>query len=428
MPTSLELQQQRGAISAKMRELVDKAEKENRDMSQDEEGEWESLRTQFDNLLKEIKKTERKETVELAEAELKQSAGRKVRPGTIATYDTVNEAEALQLWLRSHSQQPDLSQDAHYKAGLAGFHLGQRNITVPCNYDNLHYSKRIVSKINSGNGAELVYKTYSQRVTEYLTYFSPVLSVLASETTSDGNLRTYFTIDDTALESAYLTASGGTEESPTIPDNDIATASLDIGCFDITSGYQKVSFQALRDSAVSLQDKVARASAHAHARKLEREVITATGNGTTGVQGLMAADTALTPVAAFDQDALESLYSSVPTQYRADAVWLAHNDTYDALRIALRDDVNRSLFDKNISEGVEYDTLMGKKFFQSSFMPADTILFFNPSFYMLRLVADQRFQVLVEKFAPHTAWLGIMSFGGAWLGPTSAIKSLALEE
>jgi HK97 family phage major capsid protein len=224
--------------------------------------------------------------------------------------------------------------------------------------------------------------------------------------------------------STYLTASGGTESSPTINETNIATAAVDLACFDITSGYQKVSFQELRDAhaSVNLVDKIAKANSNSHARKIENDIINGTGNGTTGVQGLMAVDNALPSVASasFGLDDLEDLYYSVPQQYRGPACWLVNDATAKVLRQELKDTTGRSLFDRNVVDGVEWDTMLGKRFYVSEYMDDDVILFFNPEFYMLRTVEGQIFQQFTEKFFPHSAWAGIMSFGGAWLGPTGA--------
>lgn len=340
------------------------------------------------------------------------------------------QAEGLQLWLRSQFGEAALTAEEHYKARTSGFQLGSSQARVPVKYDRLNWKARTVLTKGGTNAVDdYIPQTYSDKVVEYMLYASPFIGTLATDSTTDGNLRTYFKLDDTALKSTYLTASGGTESSPTIPETNITSGSVDIGCFDITSGFQKVSFQALRDSAVSLEDKIAKANGNSHARKIEDEVINATGNGTTGVQGLFAVDNALTAVSEFDADALEDLYHAVPQQYRGPCVWLCNSAVAKDLRKNLKDDNGRSLFDKNIVDAVEFDTLLGKRFFISDYMPDDYMLFFNPEFYQLRMVEGQIFEVLHERFAPHKCWYGIMSFGGAWLGPTGAsgaIHSLTL--
>lgn len=334
--------------------------------------------------------------------------------------------EALALYLRS-AYGDELTASDHYKARSVGVNLSSRAVRMPVNYRGLSFKDRtILSKGGTGTGAELVWQSYSDKVVEYLTYSSPLLGMLGSETTGDGNNRTYFKIDDTAMISTYTSASGGTETNPTIPETNLATGNVVISCFDITSGYQKISFNSLRDSYINLEDKIARANAHSHARLMERDVLTGTGNGTNGVQGIESVATSIGNVNSWSVDDLEALYFSVPPQYRSECVFVSNPDTYGALYTALKNDVGDSLFGKLVQDNIEYDVLMGKKFVQSEYVSDDKVLFFNPNFYMLRLVEGQIFQQFVEKFFPNVAWAGIMTFGGAWLGPTSAAKSVSL--
>ncbi|VTR95236.1 HK97 family phage major capsid protein OS=Actinotalea ferrariae CF5-4 GN=N866_07150 PE=4 SV=1: Phage_capsid [Gemmata massiliana] len=348
-----------------------------------------------------------------------------------ANNDAADEEEAMRIWMRSFTDDPDTRSDAAYRAARGGFTVGSLSARMNCNYGGTinKDKRRALSKGGVGTGAETIPNTYSSKVTEYLPYFSPILGLVDSETTSDGNKRTYFRVDDTALESAYITASSGTELNPTIPDADIATGSVDINVFDITSGYHKLTRQVLRDSGISLTDKVTKAIGHSHARKMERDVINGTGNGTTAIQGLLQAATnhAGAGVDAFTQDVFEACYFSMPLQYRAEAIWLMSDSAMQKARAKFRDTTGRSLFGTTLIDGVEFRTLYGRPVYVSAFMPAyaanaKSVLWFNPRFYMLRLVAGQSLDVLREKFYPHLAYAGGAAFGGAWLGPTTACK------
>jgi HK97 family phage major capsid protein len=333
--------------------------------------------------------------------------------------------EGLAAWLGSFGPKSDRSPESAYKCRSIGLDIGNPMATIPVRYDGLNRKNRaILSKGGTGTGAELVWQSYSDKVVEYLTYFSPILGMVDSETTSDGNARTYFTIDDTAMESAYTSASSGTETAPTIPDSNLATANKVINVFDITSGYQKISFNELRDSYVGLEAKIAKANSNSHARKLEREIFTATGNGTTGVQGITAAATSAGTPAAWTQDVVFDGLMSIPPQYRKGVIFAANDTTRNEINVALRDDIGRTLFERSIEDDQEFDVLMGHKFLVSQFIADDVLLIFQPEFYKLRMVSGQIFQQFVEKFWPNAAWAGLMSFGGAWVGPTTAAKKL----
>lgn len=340
----------------------------------------------------------------------------------------ISFGEAFSLWCRAGTRDADNSPEAVYKARQAGISLDAKGMKIPANWNKLAFKNRtIMSKGGTGSGAELVYQTYSDKVTEYLTLSSPLLGLLSSETTSDGNNRTYFRLDDTAMEATYTTDSGGTETNPTIPDTNLATGNVTISCFDLTSGYQKISFNELRDSAISLEDKIAKASANSFARRMEKDVLTATGNGQTAVQGLVEVVTALTNVATWTVAGLEKLYFQFPGQYRANAIFVINPDTHGDLYTALKNDVGDSYFGKTVDQGVEWDTLFGKKVVVSRFMPDNTIYMFDPSMYQVRLVEGQTFQRFDEKFFPNIAWAGVMSWGGAWIGDPAACLSLSAD-
>ena len=333
--------------------------------------------------------------------------------------------EGFGLWALSRSSEGDNSPEAAYKARAAGFNLGSQSVKVPANWNKLAYKNRaILSKGGVGTGAELVYQTYSDKVVEYLTLSSPILGLVASETTSDGNKRTYFKIDDTAMEATYTSASGGTETNPTIPQTNLATGNVIISCFDLTSGVQQISFNSLRDSAINLEDKIAQASANSFARKMEREILSATGNGETGVQGISQVATALAGVASWSIAALEGLYFRFPAQYRANAIFVVNPDAHGDLYTSLKNDIGDSYFGRTVDQGVEWDTLMGKKVVVSRFVPDNTVYMFDPSMYQLRLVEGQVFQRFDEVYWPNIGWGSVMSFGGAYIGDPAACLSL----
>lgn len=341
-------------------------------------------------------------------------------------------AEPMRIWLRSFTDDADRAADASYRAAQGGFHIGSPSARIACDFGGTlnRTKRRTISKGGAGTGAELIPQTYSGKVTEYITYFSPLLGLVDSEVTADGNDRDYFVIDDTALISDYITASVGTELNPTIPDADVTTGSKTIKCFDITSGYHKLTRQALRDSAITLTDKVTKAIGNSHARRMERDVIL--GTGTTMPDGLVAAAAVYgAAVADFDADLFEGLYFSVPQQYRSGCVWLMSDAAMARAKKKLKDTTGRTLFDKTIEGGAEILTLHNRPVYTSSYMAgwtanAKPVLFFNPLFYMLRLVAGQSLDVLREKFYPHLAYAGGMAFGGSWLGPSTAIKAIQL--
>lgn len=395
------------------------------DMPEEEVEKLKGMVAQLDSLDAEHEEAETRERLEKHRA--KQNEPMRPAPKVPAQVRTKEEpycaGEAFKLWLGD-----DRTPEANYRLRSMGITSG-KTVNIPVDYGTLNRKQRkhqraILSKGGSGTGADLVWQSYSSKVVEYLTYFSPILNYVASETTQDGNTRTYFTVDDTAMISTYTSASGGTEVAPTIPDTNLSTGSKDINCFDITSGYQKVSHNVLRDSYISLEDRIAKANSNSHARLLEKEILTATGDGASGVEGITSACTSAGTPSAWDQDVILTALTSIPLQYRNNVILVSNDTTRNEINVALRDEIGRSLFERRIEDDQEVDLLFGKKYIVSSYVAADTLLLFAPEFYQMRLVAGQQFQQFTERFWPNVAWAGLMSFGGAWLGPDSAAKKL----
>jgi HK97 family phage major capsid protein len=349
-------------------------------------------------------------------------------------------ADAMRTWFRSLSDEPDPRPDASYRAAQHGFRTGATSVRIPCDFGGtLNRKKRAMQKRTvfstggAGSGADYIPHTYSQKVTEYLTYFSPLVGLVDSEVTADGNKRDYFIVDDTALISTYITASGGTEVAPTIPEKNVASGAKTLDVFDITSGYHKLTRQVLRDSAITLVDKVTKAIGNSHARLIEKDMILGTGDGETAIEGLIEVATPFgSPVDDFDADLFEAVYFAVPQQYRDGCIWLMSDSSMAQARKRLKGTDGHSLFDWTMEDGARILTLLGAPVYTSSWMPAfdddeTPVLFFNPMFYMLRLVTDQTLDVLRELFHPHIAYAGGMAFGGGWLGPAEAIQAIVCD-
>lgn len=382
-----------------------------------------------------IKRLQREERLNAQRSQLNTPTRSAVAP--VATIpatpraDQFTPAEAFQVWMRSVMESDTITNEERQRCAPSGMPLGSSSLKVACDYGTLNQVKRrAMSKGGTGTGKELVPAvTFSEKLVEYISYFSPFLTLLDSETTVDGNDRDYPRLDDTAMISTYITASGGSELTPTIPDADMATGGVRIKAHDITSGYQKLSRQVLRDSPFSLFDKVMMAIGNSHARRMERDTIL--GTGTDQPRGLVTAATSHAAVTDFTADTFESMYFSMPIQYRRSAIWLVSDEAMGKMKKKLKDTTGRTLFTKTMEDNAEVEQLHGRPVYVSEWMPgyvanAKPVLFFSPMFYLLRMIAGQTVDILREKFYPHIAYAGNMAFGGDWRGPASACKCLTM--
>lgn len=340
--------------------------------------------------------------------------------------------EGLRLWFASQFSQCRTDYRQLLRMAELGFNPGASSVQIPFRWDNVNHKTKQRTKLSTGGsttGAELIYKTYSDKITEYMTYESPFIGALASETLDNGSERTYYKIDPTALKSTKTSTGGGSETNPTIPEVNVSTAKVVIKPITFTSGYQKITWEMTQDSGVNLFDRMATWNGQSHARAIEDEVINGVGTGADGaVEGLLHVATAVDPVSAFDAEAIEGLYYEIPQQYRANAIFLVNDATAKTLRQSLKDGNERSLFDKNIVDGVEWDTFMGKRFYVSEYMDDDQILYFVPDFYQLLFGGGEEFAMFNEKFFPDKAVAGLIRVSGAWLGPTTACHLLTIDE
>ncbi|MBN9520845.1 phage major capsid protein [bacterium] len=311
-----------------------------------------------------------------------------------------------------------------------GFDPHRNFATVPFDPRRINFKQRtVLSTGGSGTGSEWAsYKTYSDQVFEYLTYENPLLGFLKTDSLDNGRERYYFDLNDTSLIATDITATAGTELSPTIPETNIASGRKEIQPKTITTGYQKVTHEMLQDSPFDLESKIAAASTKGMARKMDSDVINGSGNGVTGVEGLLAVCTALDDVAAWDLDALEGLWDAVPDYYRPGSIFLSNATTKSAVRRELKDGNERSYFDKAVIADQQFDTLFGNTWVVSAYMPDNQVLFFNPNHYTLVVVNNQIFQRFDEKFFSHIAWAGMMRFGGALTGDSAAFQSLTRDD
>ncbi|MGL6072628.1 MAG: phage major capsid protein [Fimbriiglobus sp.] len=352
----------------------------------------------------------------------------------------ITQADALQLWFRAVTDQADLSTQARQRAASHGINLGSLQTRLACDFNGTlnRAKRRSLNTIEAGKGQEFAIKTFSQKVAYYLTYFCPMLAVLDSETTADGNLRSYPRIDDTSLISSYTSDGGGTQTNPTIPDADLSTGVVDIAAYDAVSGIHKVTQQALRDPSIGFEDKIAQAIANSHRRLIERDVIL--GNGTNKAWGITrraARQGAVIPIAnwnagtALSKARLQKVYFSVSQAYREGAVWLVSSKVMENLVDAMNDTTGRTLLNTGVEDGIEVPTLFGRPVYVSEMfgdfaVGQKPVTFFNPSFYLLRMVEGMSITMLREKFWPLLGWCGTMAFGGDWRGPANAAQALEI--
>ena len=168
----------------------------------------------------------------------------------------------------------------------------------------------------------------------------------------------------------------------------------------------KVSEELLNDSAFDLEGYMRSEFARRIGDKEENGFLN--GNGTHKPTGLLhatgGAQIGLTSASAtaLTSDELIDLFHSLKTPYRKKAIWILNDSTIKLIR-KLKDGNGQYLWQPGIRDG-ETNTILGKQYFTSSFMPEvaagnKTVLFGDLSYYW---VADRQgivFKRLNELFA-----------------------------
>ena len=168
----------------------------------------------------------------------------------------------------------------------------------------------------------------------------------------------------------------------------------------------KVSEELLNDSAFDLEGYMRSEFARRIGDKEENGFLN--GNGTHKPTGLLhatgGAQIGLTSASAtaLTSDELIDLFHSLKTPYRKKAIWILNDSTIKLIR-KLKDGNGQYLWQPGIRDG-ETNTILGKQYFTSAFMPEvaagnKTVLFGDLSYYW---VADRQgivFKRLNELFA-----------------------------
>lgn len=427
-----EVQSQIASVQAELDQLQAKADSEG--LTPEETAKYEELVSSLEALKNDESQLSAEQRY--AALKLKDNSPRNPAPKVYASAKReekrMSHDEAMRLWFKGRFKPHTLTQEDIYRARSAGFDILGNTLRFEVNYNALNHKVKAFQKRTklstggAGSGAEWLYTTYSDKVVEFLSYESSFVNMLDVVTVS-GNEHVVYKVDNTSLESAFTSAGGGSETNPTINEQNLTSAKSTVKLFPITSGYHKVTWEELQDAYIDIPSQISKANALMHKRKIENEVVLATGNGANGVQGLIdVAATDAPSASAFDEIAIRGLYRSIPLPYRGNVIFVGNDDTAKQIYDEAVDDYGRSLFDRNIEDGIEFETLIGKKFFVSEKVPDDMLLCFAPEYYKLVMGNVETFQFLEEKFFPDSAWSGLMRFGGVWTGPTAAIQVLEL--
>ena len=197
------------------------------------------------------------------------------------------------------------------------------------------------------------------------------------------------------------------DEEGGIPEGDDTFGQQTIGAHKVGT-IIKVSQELLADSAFDLESYFTSEFTRRIGTKEEEAFLV--GNGSHKPTGLLnetgGAQIGVTAASAtaITADEVIDLFYSLAAPYRKNAIWILNDATVKAIR-KLKDSSGQYLWQPALKDG-EFDTILGKRYFTSAYMPtmtagAKTILFGDLSYYWIGDRQGITFQRLNERFADY---------------------------
>lgn len=371
----LELRQKRAALVKQARDLLDRADTENRALTAEEEQQYERIMAEVDAIGKRIEMEERQKALE---RELSQSLG------TVA-------ARRDQPGAYEHRGGSRRATEEYRDAFWTYFRHGER-LLLPDQARMLVQVRALAVGTDSAGGY-LVPEEFERRLIDRLEEEN-VMRRLATVVTTSGDRN--IPIVDTHGE-AYWTG-----ENQAFTESDDSFTKKVLGAHKLTV-MMRVSEELLQDAAFDIEQYVQREFARRAGVKEEEAFVAGDGNGRPrGV--VLDAQVGVTAASAtaIATDELLDLYHALKRPYRARATWLMNDATVKAVR-KLKDNDGQYIWAPGLQAG-EPDRLLGRPVAISPAMPIigagnRSVLFGDFSFYWIADRAGRVFQRLSELYA-----------------------------
>ncbi len=255
-------------------------------------------------------------------------------------------------------------------------------------------------QLTQGNNGSIVPTTIANRIIKAVRDMVPFLS-LADVVYTHGKLSVPVYGEDAAnyIKADYV------DEGTDLTDNIGKFTTVDLNGF-VLGALALVSNKLKDNTDINVVDFVVNQVAEAIAEKLEKEFVT----GSTKITGITSATNGIIAAAAtaITYDELVSLKHSLKQRFRTNARWIMNPATYTAL-CKLKDNNGQPYFKED-----EYK-ILGLPVIESDSMPtiaasAKAIVIADLSGYTIKATKNVEIQVLREKFSTKNM-LGVLAFG-----------------
>jgi len=409
MATTQQLREQRANIWEQMKEVMDRAEREGRNLTAEESQTYDRLETDLDTKGDEITRQERFEN--RADEFSKVDRTGVVTPADSGpTGDDVAKGytEAFNRYLRNGITALDHEDQKTLRAGW---------VDNPQN----------AAGVGTGSaGGYTVPPEFRQKLVERLMFVAAMRQLAEVITTDTGANLPWPTVDDTGNEGAIL------GENTQATEQDVTFGQNSLDAYTYSSKIVRVSLQLLNDNAFGLDTWLANALGGRIGRVQNRHFTVGTGTGqpdgiiTSASVGVTAA-----AVGAVTYDELVDLTESLDPAYLStgNARFMMSQAARKLLR-KLKDGQNRPLWEPSLQSSTP-DTLMGYGLSLNNYMSAPATGVKSIGFgdireaYVIRDVSDFALLRLTERYADYlqVGFLGFQRSDGT-LQNAAAFKTL----
>lgn len=341
MSKVLELQEEKGRLVTQMRELSEKADKEKRSLTAEEDAQYTKMDEDFEAVSKRIEREMKLENATRSIAEI-EFAKKQKEGGVTGDNDDSEKRYA----------------DAFKEYCTRGF-----GRTSPENQDLLQ--KRALSTTTGSEGGYLVPEGFSKQIAERMAYEGPMLTVGYGLNTTTGNPIPWPTNDDTANEGEWLDQnadhSDGTEPTFGI---------LNLTAYELSSKIIGVPNALIQDSYFDFAQFLNSAIAKRLGRSLNKKFTIGTGSGEPhGIVTGAAASGVTAAVSALTFDNLIDLQYSLDDAYDMNGAWMFNKSTLKTI-MKLKDSDGQYIWAMgNVKAGTP-DTILGRPYYKNPYMAA----------------------------------------------------------
>lgn len=399
------LRERRANVWEEAKALADSAAEENRNFSAEEQGKWDALNGEIDQLDTRIKSALETEKRAKATDELfNEIRGGKPEPRTPEAAKREQGNDELRSFLRGEKGR-------YFDVNPSG----------PINY-------RVLSKLTAGAGGNTVPTSFYERLVAHLIEVSAIMQAGATilNTNSGESIQVPKT---TSHSTAGIVTEGGA-----IAASDPAFGQITLGAYKYGTLIQ-VSRELLDDTGVDLEGYLAMQAGRALGNAFGAHAMT--GDGTAKPRGVVTDATlgvtgGAGVVGAFTSDNLIDLFYSVIAPYRASSStkWIM-KDSSVAVARKLKDTTGQYIWQPGLTADAP-DTILGKQVLTdpnvaATALSAKSVLFGDFSQFFIRLAGGVRFE-RSDDYAFNTdlvTFRALMRADSALVDLTGAIKYFA---